>query len=266
MVIDALSLIEFWKGKLDVDHTSHPADRDLLTSYCSTFKPDNDPVMSYIEESNSAPFELTLLPHPYNGDLRRAKVFILMLNPGLSLTDYHIASEKKFIQESLNVINQEGFNPNFPFSCLNPEFYYWSGFQYWHAKLRPLILEIKKMRNSLSYKDALSFISQNTAVVQYVAYHSRGFGSKQSKLGSQLKSTEMMQDFVHTLVERANRHEIVLLVGRASQRWKSLQGLSSAKDLPILVNNDRAFLLKNKHYDAVSVISNFLMSNSLSPV
>jgi len=238
-------LISFWRGSINSTSTCHPEDLSTLLSSKPGLCTNDDLVMSYLNETTQTPFELSLLPIPYNGDLKSAKIFILMLNPGLSLSDYHIADHPEFITDSINVINQTYLDNGFPFSCLNPKYYYWSGFQYWHTKLQPLIKEIQTIKHFKSYRDALSLVAQNIATVQFVAYHSRKFGSPQEQVISQLTSPKKAQSYVRYLIDLACKEEILLLVGRAAQRWQGITEIQ--KELPpnIFINRHRGFHLNN---------------------
>ena len=255
ILVKELPIVDFWRNKLSQNQTYHPDDKLALKAESANESSLENQVMRYLESSiEFPPFELSILPSPYNGDLARAKVFILLLNPGLSLADYHIAPDKEFVEESLSIINQEGFDSKFPFSCLNPNFYYWSGFQYWHSRLKPLILEIKTQKGLSTYKEALSFVAKNIATVQFVAYHSSQFGSEHEKISKQLSSNQkILQDSVKELIERARRKEIILLVGRAFQKWKKLAEVpESAKyQDSIFINKHRSFHLNDEQLKAI---------------
>jgi len=261
-------IVDFWRNNLSPDQKLyyHSADAEALkTDLAHTTSNDHDPILQYLEnkkdlKNEAQPaFDLSILPSPYNGDLAQAKIFILMLNPGLSLTDYYIAPNEKFKKESLAIINQDGMNQAFPFSCLNPEYYYWAGFQYWHSKLAPLIQKIYQENSFPSYEEALSFVAKNIATVQYVAYHSRHFGSRQDRLSENLKSNKTeLQDYVQELVKRAKAKEIILLVGRSIQRWQALA--DKKEEGYIYINKpSRGFHLSAEH---VNRISEFLQQRS----
>jgi hypothetical protein len=232
-------IMDFWKNKINPKQKLyyHSADEEALITKPVSDLSDDERVLHYLEnkkdpKNKAQPaFDLSILPSPYNGDLAQAKIFILMLNPGLSWTDYYIAPNETFKRESLAIINQEGMNQAFPFSCLNPEFYYWSGFQYWHSKLGPVIQRLHQEKKFPTYEEALSFVAKNIATVQYVAYHSRNFESRQARLSEKLQSNQdVLQDYVQELVKRAKAKEIILLSGCSVKRWQALKGYSANKN------------------------------------
>jgi hypothetical protein len=88
-------LIQFWQQcRLDQAPFVHPEDRDILSKK-KRWIADNDPVDfdSYIAsprfgDSSDDRLHLSLLPIPYMGDLRKADIVVLLLNPGFEYSDY----------------------------------------------------------------------------------------------------------------------------------------------------------------------------------
>src|SRR5215470_16746870 len=91
------SLVEFWrKCPLDKPPFVHPDDRPALLRY-SKSRPDLPTYRrfhTFVKSSQFGNFSdrrlhFSLVPVPYTGDLAGAEIFILQLNPGLTLIDYY---------------------------------------------------------------------------------------------------------------------------------------------------------------------------------
>jgi hypothetical protein len=93
---------------------------------------------------NASRLHLGLLPQPFLGDLRRASIYILLLNPGLGPTDYYgeyeVPSYRKALQANLK---QRVDKDSVPFLFLDPPFAWHGGFGWWHAKLGSVILRFE---------------------------------------------------------------------------------------------------------------------------
>jgi hypothetical protein len=157
---------------------------------------------------------LGLIPIPFIGPLRSARVFILMLNPGLCPEDYFAEIEWKPYREALMANLQAASD----FFCLNPAFAWHSGFRYWHGKLRQIVAGLASAWN-VPYLTALSRVAQQMAVLQLMPYHSLRFGLSDGILRS-LESVRLMRSYVHeVLVPQAQRGEALIVVTRKSRHW-----------------------------------------------
>ena len=174
-----------------------------------------------------------LLPVPYIGDLKKASVFVLMLNPGLSPTDYFGEYENiKFRQTHLQNLMQEN-KTDYPLHFLNPEFSWHGGFEYWHTKFGDIARCVTQAKR-IDYTESLKFLSRNIACLELIPYHSRSFGA--GSLIRKLQSVKIMQSYVKDyLLEKARRGEITIIVTRSSKNWN----LSKNKNV-IIYNNSEA--------------------------
>src|SRR5690349_12438055 len=79
---------------------------------------------------------LGLLPIPFLGDLQRASIYVLGLNPGVGPLDYYAEYKIPKYQKALLTNLKQAFGPNrLPFLFLDPQFAWHGGFDYWHGKL-----------------------------------------------------------------------------------------------------------------------------------
>jgi hypothetical protein len=159
-----------------------------------------------------------LLPMPFVGSLSRAKVFLLMLNPGLSPTDYFGEFDQPAYRSALwdNLIQTR--EREFPFVFLNPFFSWHDGFRYWHTKLKS-VLEALSATWAVPYHDTLSRAASLIASIELLPYHSAVFDLSKRRLTS-IPSVGVVQYFVQKLSVRASRGEVTIIVGRSSAMWR----------------------------------------------
>lgn len=159
-----------------------------------------------------------LLPLPYAGNLEKASIFVLLLNPGLSPGDYFAEEKTEFRNAKIQNLRQEIGNIEYPHISLNPQFAWHSGFTYWHDKLDKVIAELVK-KSGLTYQEAMSILSKNLASLELVPYHSKSF--KQWKLLKKLPSVEAMRNFVHEiLVPKAKEGKGIIIATRCVNDWQ----------------------------------------------
>jgi hypothetical protein len=234
------SLIEFWQRcPLDKQPFVHPDDlhslQRVLSKKSRWVEKDATSFSSYIAHSRFGDpdddlLHLSLLPVPYVGDLRNAKIVILLLNPGFDYCDYWAEHEMPAFRERLGRNLSQSFEGiEFPFSGLDPQFCWYSGFMWWERKLREVIQQIAKSRN-WSYRDALRDVSQNLACIELLPYHSASFKDHSliKKLPSVAKAKAFVDDY---LVSEAEQGKRTLIVTRQARSW----GLKERPNKPNII-------------------------------
>lgn len=162
-------------------------------------------------------FHLGLVPMSYLGNLQRARVYILMLNPGFGPIDY-FAEEKDTSYKAALWDNLRQADSEYPFPCLNPAFSFTGGFQYWTRKDKLGWVLDEMMERGSSPRDALRELSNQVCVLQAVPYHSIQF--KSTAAIRSLTSTCLVGRFAKgTLVPRAERGDALILVLRQARAW-----------------------------------------------
>jgi hypothetical protein len=216
-------LIKFWRDcPVDSKLLAHPEDLNLLTRKGAVL-PESMP--QSFESFIAAPrfddcrMHLKLLPQPYAGDLLRAKIFILLLNPGLGYTDYWGESRMESFRGRLEAnLRQELEGIEYPFLWLDPEFCWHGGFVWWEKKLRDVINVIASEQFKGSYIDALRDLSTKIASLELLPYHSFSFGAH--KLIEELPSVSVMREFVRErLALEAKSGKRILIVTRQQNAW-----------------------------------------------
>jgi hypothetical protein len=211
-------LVEPWR-KVDLSKPPYvfPGDEKYIND--ADFFSDINSDVEYVKRlgevrENPCKGHLGLIPIPYLGNLKTAKIFILMANPGLGAADYKGEFEDAgFRQAMINNLRQEKFD-EYPFVSLNPQFSWHGGFEYWEGKFTSIINRLVENGNA-TYDQALKLLSNNIACLELISYHSK------SNLGiTNLESTISIKDYVHQdLKPRAQKGEIEIIVTRKTAGW-----------------------------------------------
>ena len=115
---------------------------------------------------------LNRIPVPYVGDVSKASIFILTLNPGHELADYYFEFEDDAYRQALvNNLKQENLDPKFPFFYLNPRFSTTGGYSYWFPKFKEVITRLM-VKCEITFDEAHSKLAKKIAVIQIVPYTS----------------------------------------------------------------------------------------------
>jgi hypothetical protein len=167
-------------------------------------------------DAKDSKFHVGLYPQPFFGNLQNASVFLLMLNPGLSASDYFAEERCPEYRAALGAnLYQENEESDYPFFFLDPQFAWLSGFEYFHSRLRE-VLQILATKSS--YSEALRHVARNLACLQLIPYHSKSLGA--ASLIRTLPSTQVMLNYVQEdLSQRAEKGEVYILVLRREKTW-----------------------------------------------
>ena len=160
---------------------------------------------------------LGLLPRPYSGSLAKARIFILLLNPGLQPLDYYAEGKKSVRVAAVADIHQRR-KGRYPFPALDPDFSWLGGARYWPPRISEHVQKLLEANGGNYYK-ALAKLSKSICVVQLVPYHSRSFGLPR-RIISKLESTNAIRRFVReVIVPEAKRGRTLLIVARRAKQW-----------------------------------------------
>ena len=166
-----------------------------------------------------ARLHLGLLPIPYIGDLRRATIFLLMLNPGLGPDDYFGEYQITGFREALlSNLKQDFSDKSQPFLFLDPQYSWHGGFDRWHSKLAGVIGELAKIWRT-TYSSARTELGRSLACIELFPYHSRSFNDIGGWLQN-LQSVQLARSYVHDVVmQRVHCKEAIVIVTRQSRVW-----------------------------------------------
>jgi len=211
-------LVEFWR-RCDLDRPPyiHIDDKPYIDAAVNIGKTMLPSHRAFVEHSsfgdeNDSSLHLSLLPVPYQGNLSQADIFIVMLNPGLGLSDYQTEEDQPHADQIRKIIRQDLADVKYPFLSLNPDYAWTGGFQWWEKKLRKVIKRVAKDHCDGSYAAALYLLSQRMAAIEIFPYHSRVF--KAASLRAKLPSADVAKSFVQRQLPRAQRGEVSIIVSR----------------------------------------------------
>jgi hypothetical protein len=171
---------------------------------------------------SSTKFHTGLLPHPYSGDILRAKIYILALNPGFKPLDYYAQdNDADFWRAKVHTLQQRKLDIRYPWYDLNPKFSWTGGAEYWVGRLREIAEKLVE-RRGIPFAKALSILSTNIACLEFVPYHSKRYKLEGSVV-KKMHSLGLMRAFVRDYVlPKAQRGEVLMIVTRHAKIWGPL--------------------------------------------
>jgi len=221
--VNMAGLIEYWKS---FDSNSSPyitrEDKEVIEPQrhytCTSY----EEFLSVVHGEGGSEFftkhklHLGLIPQPFIGDLRQAKVFILMLNPGFGPIEYVQENQHQEFRDALRKnLRQSSESLECPFLFFDPRFLWTPGGEYWKRKLKDIIEAFCKRKN-VSYLDATRVLSKKIATLELIPYHS----ASAPKDLVNLYSATLMKEFVRDiLVPRAVAKEVVIVCTRQTDAW-----------------------------------------------
>ena len=247
-------LLDEWRSApLTVPPYFLPGDHDLLRAQ-GAFEDTNPQVTTgsnrggaRIEER----FQLGLLPIPFQGDIRNAVVYLLMINPASRGTTEELEAESRpeWRMHLMQNIRQEA-DREFPFFSLNPD--YPLGYSYWYPRLRWLVSAYEL--SGMSRTDALKQVSKLFCAVEIVPYFSRRAPSifLSNDPPSQLHSSRLViNHVVNEVLPRANAGQALVVVGRKTGLWglpRDARNVFPNSDVPnAVVPRSGHFILELRH-------------------
>lgn len=195
-------LIEFWQtldtAKGGDKEYIHQDDIKVLEPYRDKFFHQADK-KRYSKQEHKNHIHVNLLPSPYMGDLKNAKVYFYMLNPGFAGQEY-LDHEKDDIWRGLSASIRQEFAGNkyleqYRFLFMHPAFEKTEGGAYIRSYLKSCISQYQTETNA-SYDDAVRFYANNICYVQAFPYHSEKYDGKLDRITRQLPSHQAARDFL----------------------------------------------------------------------
>lgn len=219
------SLAQFWsKFKPNGPPFYHPEDRAALEEAGIDL---SEHAIDFAKYARSRDFgreasklHLSLWPEPFAGDLDRADIFILMLNPGFEVQNYQEVNISTDLTSAMcRTLAQELSSVEFPNFCFDPDLCWTGAFRWWERKFR----QIAKQRLSPNgphnhYRDALKELSERVASLELFPYKSNSF--RHHKLVEALPSSKAVLHFARCeLFERAQTEKVTVIMTRQVNRW-----------------------------------------------
>lgn len=218
-------LIQFWNDcALLAPPYIHPQDLELISR--NHWRSEEDPVdfKTYVASSRFGDredfrFHLALMPTPYVGNIDKADIVVLMLNPGFDHSDYWAEYSVPDLRTRLRQTLVQSFEgADFPFLFLDPDFCWHGGFRWWEGKLRGVIRQIATEKFGGDYWRAMKDLSERLACIELVPYHSSWFNDH--RLFDRLPSIITARRFVsETLRSEAEAGRRLLIITRQAGVW-----------------------------------------------
>jgi len=142
--------------------------------------------------------QLEILPVPYLGNIEKASVVLLCLNPGYHKSlDRKAYKDKYCFRESLNSLT---FSNEIPFLCLDQKLKYTGGYKWWTRLLKRLMEEF-----------GMKTLSEKLMCLQYLPYHSKTYCNPPCILPS--------QKFTFSLLKKAIEDKKTIVIMRSKKLW-----------------------------------------------
>ena len=163
--------------------------------------------------------QLGLLPHPFCGDLKKAEIYILLLNPGYGPTDYYGEYEvPEYRQAALANLKQTFTDGTLPFFLLDPKFSWHGGFTWWHGKFAKVIEELARFHD-VPYTEARAELGKKIASIELLPYHSTSFRDSGGWV-RQLDSVRLAREFVNDyVIPKVESGKAIAIVTRQAKAW-----------------------------------------------
>lgn len=197
-------------------------------------------------------FHIGLLPMPYLGNLRRARVFLCSLNPGLGPHDYfgehHVPAYSNALLKNL----RQDRDARFPF--LDPAHAWHGGSAYWAPRLRGITEGVQK-RLGIDPREAREICANHIAVLELVPYHSGNFKLNRRSIDS-LESTNLIRNFVFSeLLPRHLSKDCKLIVLRSRNLWLRPKERRTGFSVPAMPRS--AYIADRDSREAAAMICRF---------
>lgn len=196
---------------------------------------------------------LNVYPQHFVGDIDKAKIIILSLNPGYN-TEYYDAYKKRINKngtkyEQIIKENLEMKRPSFHAFELANE----SDLGYWGIKMKCWVEDYDKKDNK-KIVESLKKITEDIALAEFFPYHSMSYNDMYDKLGegTSPNSNRKIKDYLPTqkfLFEKIKKRiddkndEVIIILTRSFAKWyEAIEGLRDYKHC-YEVNNTRNFSL-----------------------
>ena len=186
--------------------------------------------------SKDTSLHLDLLPQPFIGDIKKAKIIICSLNPGF---DKKNDEDEKNIEEHIKKQFSQDEHPSMFWLENDENIKNTGGAKWWRKKLNQnskkasLVYNIAKNYNNENPEDEIEavfeWLSKNMAAIELFPYHSKSF----KKSLTNCKSTRIIRDYVHELIKNEENDKKLICFTRSFNLWgkdgKSVSDIADGK-------------------------------------
>lgn len=174
---------------------------------------------------NSGSLHLGLMPVPFAGDVRSAKVYFLLANPGLSANDYFAEFEVPAYRKRVLANLRQEFPTGYRFWPLDPMCAWHGGNAHWEKKLGKVVLRIAELLHPNPKERGgvqrviREVLGRSVCAIELIPYHSKT-ASGHGGIASRLPSSQLAINYVRdVLVPRAEAQDCLLIAMRSVRNW-----------------------------------------------
>lgn len=177
-------------------------------------------VRAFLKHRKVTRIHTWLHPVPYMGDLQRADLVLLMINPTVTYEDYGTQATESFQTELTAEIRQERRRC----LALDPDFWWTSWFRYYGKLFGPTIRELAQSRKQNRY-DVLASIASRLAILELVPYSSARIETVED-ISYKLPSSNLARAAAWEIADRAKQRKATVIVrwtneeGKKETRWR----------------------------------------------
>ncbi|WP_395051491.1 hypothetical protein [Flavobacterium sp.] len=163
-----------------------------------------------------------IMPAPFMGDVIKAPIVILMLNPGYTKEEDKVGYYSKYKDWWKNEVQHIQTKYNFPFFALEEE--YSKSSPYWVTKLKPLTL--------ISTNEK---VAKNICNIQFFPYHTEKYRNIHKNLFMEEGFDNYLpsQKYNFQLVKNAMARNAIIIITRSKKMW--------LKAIPELANYENSY-------------------------
>lgn len=163
-----------------------------------------------------------IMPAPFMGDVVKAPIVILMLNPGYTKEEDKVGYYNKYQDWWINEVQHIPTKSNFPFFALEEE--YSKSSPYWATKLKPITL--------LSPTEK---VAKNICNIQFFPYHTEKYRNIHKNLYNAESFDNYLpsQEYNFQLVKNAIARNAIIIITRSKKMW--------LKAIPELENYENSY-------------------------
>jgi hypothetical protein len=219
-------LIDFWRGpgaSCTSDPYIHEDDKSALLHLrnCEAISSMETFFDNVVPDKANRGFHCSLRPVPYLGNLKKADIFILLLNPVVGYSDYGTDACPEFQKALEKNIRQDFEAGEGRCLALDTQFWWSSWFSWYERTLRRTISEYAE-KTEKSYRQSLEGLADRLAIIELVPYYSssQSSGKVTNKLVRELRSAQAAKEAARELVQRAARGEVHVVVMWGNKEWE----------------------------------------------
>jgi hypothetical protein len=175
--------------------------------------------------TSSSRLRLGLLPTPFLGNPRTARVLVLQLNPGFEDSDTRLNHQHDFVVAARANLRHKA--TDYPTFTLDPRWKKSAGGRWLRQRLRELLAAVDQNPECGELK-----VARRLMIVDFHGYHARRY--------QQIPVTLPSQNYSFELVRRAISHGYPIVLARGERQWRVAVPELESYNLAFTMSNPRS--------------------------